>query len=750
MQRRVLPLCWLALNLLAPGTSVRADENLDAEFLRIHSLIQEGESLEQGGQAVASVDRFGKARRDLEAFAKAHPGWNRKIIQYRLEYLGAKLGAGRGPADAPGVSVAAQPGSTTGAELGRAPATLPAASPADAPPGASAPPDLVSARERAELAESRLAAAEAAQRGALARATEAATQADQVRDHAAQLALDLRLAREALEAARLTQAELERTRERLEHERGTLEARLKEALSPRPASLDPAELAKAEERILLLVKENEILEAGLEWQATENRRVLEKAGKALELEQQLAATRAELSQQRRQTDDLRSERQKLQSKYDQLARKSDEQTDALRADLESLRKELASARGSGRAGSAETSRDLATLRAELSQHKTAAEKLRRENQEMAEELGKLTAIRVTPASLKVAEVPTVEPGSDAARVRRLERERDELRRDLETARADLRRSESGTGRSRELTRNVERLSAKVAALEARSEPYTQQELALFQAPSPESGRTRPAMELAQATATPTPSPTAPGRSDTPAAGAEPGARGPAASSTPASGATNAPVSRRRTTKDLPPGASILAAQAERAFRTRRLDEAEKAYRDILKLDESNVFTLANLAAILVELGRLEEAETYLKRALAGDPQDAFSLSLFGILRFRQQKFDEAFEALSQSAAIDPENSDTQNYLGITLSQRGQRPAAEAALRKAIKLNPASASAHYNLSVVYATQKPPFLELARYHYEKARRSGQPANPAFEGLLRGEPAAPKSSEAAPAKP
>jgi Flp pilus assembly protein TadD len=164
-----------------------------------------------------------------------------------------------------------------------------------------------------------------------------------------------------------------------------------------------------------------------------------------------------------------------------------------------------------------------------------------------------------------------------------------------------------------------------------------------------------------------------------------------------------------------------------------------------------VFTLANLAAILVELGRLDEAETYLKRALTGDPQDAFSLSLFGILRFRQQKFDEAFEALSQSAAIDPENSDTQNYLGITLSQRGQRPAAEAALRKAIKLNPASASAHYNLSVVYATQKPPFLELARYHYEKARRSGTTRESGLRGIAaRRDPTAPKSPEAAPAKP
>jgi Tfp pilus assembly protein PilF len=95
--------------------------------------------------------------------------------------------------------------------------------------------------------------------------------------------------------------------------------------------------------------------------------------------------------------------------------------------------------------------------------------------------------------------------------------------------------------------------------------------------------------------------------------------------------------------------------------------------------------------------------------------------------------------------LDPEDAATQTYLGITLSERGQRPAAEAALRKALKLSPSSPAAHYNLAVVYATQKPPFLELARFHYEKSRRAGQPSNPAFEAVLRGEAATP-----APPKP
>jgi Tfp pilus assembly protein PilF len=104
-----------------------------------------------------------------------------------------------------------------------------------------------------------------------------------------------------------------------------------------------------------------------------------------------------------------------------------------------------------------------------------------------------------------------------------------------------------------------------------------------------------------------------------------------------------------------------------------------------------------------------------------------------MLRFQQGNYEQALDALSRSAQLDPKNAETQNYLGITLSQRGQREPAEAALRKAILLNPNYAGAHHNLAVIYATQKPPFLELARLHYNKALGMGQPANPELEKQL-----------------
>jgi Flp pilus assembly protein TadD len=726
---------WLLFFGVALG--VRA-QSPDAEFLQFYSIMQQGEVLERSGQHADAMDRFQTAQRDLQRFAKAYPNWNEKLVKFRLSYLAGKIGS-------LGMKKV-EPAPTKATPTGVVPLT----STAPAQPVGWTPAD----RERLERAERQLAEAEARAQQAFQSADEANARANQADERTAQLALDLRLARDRVEVLQATEQNLTTARTRLESERNSLQARLREALAPKPAALDPAELARSQERNLLLTKENEILKASLDRQMADYKKLVETAAKALELEKQLGAARTELASLRRENNDLRGERQKLTAKVEALGKKSDTSA-ALRGEIEELKRELAQARGSSDAGISDS--DLAKLRAELAEQRAAAAELRADNNTLVRELDKLTAIKVTPASLKTAEVPSLEFAATEAlnRVRRLERERDELRQTLEQTRNELKQRESaGQLQGTEMTAKVSGLEARIASLEAKPEPYAPEELALFQAPSRSAeiasatpvAASRAPVQMAQAT----PAPGAPAPASTPAATPQ---------ETPASAATNAPSApsaapaaspsssgsatpppaggaRRRTLRDLPSGASILAAQAQRAFAQRRFEDAEKAYREILTLDERNVFTLGNLAAILVERGRLDESEVMLKRALEADPQDPFSLSLQGIIRFRQQRYDEAFDALSRSAVLDPDNADTQNYLGITLSQRGQRKAAEAALRKALKLAPSSPAAHYNLAVVYATQKPPYLELARYHYDKARRSGQPANPAFEGVLRGE--------------
>jgi tetratricopeptide (TPR) repeat protein len=233
-----------------------------------------------------------------------------------------------------------------------------------------------------------------------------------------------------------------------------------------------------------------------------------------------------------------------------------------------------------------------------------------------------------------------------------------------------------------LVRQLTNLQARLAVLEARRVPYTREELGLFKVP---------------AIAPP------------PAAGEE----------------TGRPAT--------PAGLATLVAAAERDVRAGQFSAAENRFEQALRADERNVTVLAGLAGAQIEGRRYDAAQQTLDRALAQAPDDPFSLFLLGRLRYEQDRLDDALVALSRSAQGDPRNPETFNFLGITLGNLGLREAAETALRRAVQLAPAHASAHHNLAVIYATQRPAAPELARWHYQKALAAGHARNENLEQRL-----------------
>lgn len=289
------------------------------------------------------------------------------------------------------------------------------------------------------------------------------------------------------------------------------------------------------------------------------------------------------------------------------------------------------------------------------------------------------------AQLKQAEPTNITSSEDLTKLQEqlveLQKERDLLKVELEQAQTAKTSKKNSGAQNRD--KELDQLRARLETLEARPAPFTAEELAMFK---------QPTAQLAPVEAKPV-----------------------------------------KKSRELPPGAGTLVAQAERAFAAQRFDEAEKKYLEVLRQDGKNVYILGNLAATQLEMNHSDDAEKNVKTALENDPEDAFSLTLLGIIRFRQNNFDEALNLLSRSAKINSQNAETQNYLGITLSQKGQRAAAEAALRKAVQLQPNYAGAHHNLAVVYATQRPPFLELARWHYGRALSLGHSKNPDLEKIL-----------------
>jgi Flp pilus assembly protein TadD len=128
-----------------------------------------------------------------------------------------------------------------------------------------------------------------------------------------------------------------------------------------------------------------------------------------------------------------------------------------------------------------------------------------------------------------------------------------------------------------------------------------------------------------------------------------------------------------------------------------------------------------------------EAQKALQQAVKLSPTDAFSYSILGIVYYQMSKFDDAINALTKAAALDPKDAKTYNYLGIACSQKGNQEAAEQQLRKAIEIDSNYGDAHFNLAVIYATQKPPAKELARKHYKQALDLGIPKDPQLDKLL-----------------
>jgi tetratricopeptide (TPR) repeat protein len=510
-----------------------------------------------------------------------------------------------------------------------------------------------------------------------------------------------------------------------------LEAKLKESLAAQPAVTDPRELAKAEDRIKTLQKENALLKVNLTQSKTNvapgaaidsktllaiqqslaesNRKLAEQTDKANALatekatlqqklnsmapaewnasaletaKKALEQTSRQLTQQKELTSQAAAERDKLQARLTALTTEA-EAASALRSENQILKKQLADLRSTVPAPgkTAEGDRQLAAAQAQIAALQSDKDILRLEKMALES--------RVKLLALANSRAPSASRPEDVAHIRQLERDRDDLQKKLEAANKELVSRTSNkavASRILDMENQMAALRARLEVFESRAVPYSSEELALFK---------RPEVDLA----------------------------------------AKEPNAGKKPVKALPAGSAVLVADAQRYFSEKQFDKAEEKYLQVLRQDDKNVPTLANLATIQIERNRLEEAEKHIKQAVTIDPNDSYSWLVLGQLKFRQEKYDDALDALSRAAKLDPQDAQVQNYLGITLSQKGMRGPAETALRKAIQLEPGNASAHHNLAVVYLTQKPPLIELAKWHYQKALAGGHPRNPEIESMFDG---------------
>jgi Tfp pilus assembly protein PilF len=517
--------------------------------------------------------------------------------------------------------------------------------------------------------------------------------------------------------------ELQNDVARLQAEKAILEAKLKEALATQPAAIDARELTKAQEKIQSLLKENELLKTSLEAEKGKPKTAAE-SREIEELKTALAESNRKLADQFARANTLLTEQQALQKRFDSLAtdpselaglkqslaeanRKLAEQTtaaekstsekaslqerinqltasaasaEALRAENTILKQQLAQTKSTEGDAADETKRRTAEAEARIAALQSDAQILRLEKLALEDRLKK------NLAASPINTVAGSRRDADAQRIRQLEQERGDLQQRLAAAtnQAPARSSKELVAKVDQLTKEVTSLRARVDVFEARAIPYTAEELALFQAGKPKV-------------------------------------------------VTVDPNAGRKSIRALPAGSAALVAEAQRNFASKDYEKAEQNYLDILRQDEKNPNTLANLATIQMEMGHLDEADKNIQLALTTAPDDGYNLAMLGFVKYRQEKYDEALDALSRAAKIIPQSAEIQNYLGVTLSHKGLRGPAETALRKSIQIDPNYGSAHNNLAVIYATQTPPLIELARWHYQKALAAGHPKNEELEKLF-----------------
>ncbi|HJQ30863.1 MAG TPA: tetratricopeptide repeat protein [Pyrinomonadaceae bacterium] len=137
-----------------------------------------------------------------------------------------------------------------------------------------------------------------------------------------------------------------------------------------------------------------------------------------------------------------------------------------------------------------------------------------------------------------------------------------------------------------------------------------------------------------------------------------------------------------------------------------VDEAERAFRQFLKLRPDDAQGQIHLGYVLLKQKRLAEARAMLEPTARGGAATAEVFYYLGLIAQEEGEDARAVELFEKSVSVAPAFVHAHAALGAAFLKLKDYARAQAALEEAVKLDPEEPKPHYNLALLYARLKQP--------------------------------------------
>ena len=131
----------------------------------------------------------------------------------------------------------------------------------------------------------------------------------------------------------------------------------------------------------------------------------------------------------------------------------------------------------------------------------------------------------------------------------------------------------------------------------------------------------------------------------------------------------------------------------------------------------------NRGVVYTRMKRLDEAERAFSESVRLQPESALSQKNLGLVRLGEGKHKEAVEPLAKAASLDPDDPDTKAYLGEALYLEGRVDEARDQLEAALTVKPTIEVANYRLGRIYfeAGYFDEALKYFRYYLQQGGKA-----------------------------